>query len=156
MAILPPVPQILLHIPSSYIWTLDWHIKKRNSWWILMEWWHDMWLTQYYTLFINISTVHSSHAHPQVNNTKCEAIAYPYTKFREKKVPSLTGDEQAPCKEQGSKPKKTKEEVSTLDLKPHICCLVEARKLRVSRTLNIYSQYFCFTPTPSLFFSPFP
>jgi hypothetical protein len=32
---------------------------------------------------------------------------------------NLTGDEQAPCKVQGSKHKKTKKEAS-LDLKPHV------------------------------------
>lgn len=37
---------------------------------------------------------------------------------REKGAP-LTVDEQAPCKEQGSKQKKAKEEAS-LDLKPHV------------------------------------
>lgn len=46
------------------------------------------------------------------------------TKFREKKGAPLTGEEQAPCKEQGSKQKKPMEEAS-LDLQPHVNCLVE-------------------------------
>jgi len=37
-AIPPLVLQISPHIQSSYIWKLDLYIKKRNSWWILMEW----------------------------------------------------------------------------------------------------------------------
>jgi len=51
---------------------------------------------------------------------------------------SLTGgDEQAACKEEGSKHKKPKEGASP-DLKPQANCIVEARDLRISQL--IYRQ----------------
>ena len=51
----------------------------------------------------------------------------------------LTDEEEAGCKEEGCKQKKTKEEAS-LDLKPHVVCLVEELDLPISQLIYSHSS----------------